>query len=125
MASPATDYIRNNQQRFLGELKSLLRIPSISTLTEHKSDVQKAADFVAAELRRIGMQNVETIPTHGHPLLYADWLHAPGKPTVLMYAHYDVQPPDPVDEWLTPPFEPTERNNNVYARGAVDDKGQL
>jgi acetylornithine deacetylase/succinyl-diaminopimelate desuccinylase-like protein len=125
MASPAVDFARSNQPRFLDELKTLLRIPSISTLTEHKSDVQKAAEFVAAELRRIGMNNVEIIPTKGHPLLYADWLHAPGKPTVLMYAHYDVQPPDPVDEWHTPPFDPTERNNNLYARGAVDDKGQL
>src|ERR1700737_3359932 len=125
MASQAVDFARNNQPRFLAELKTLLRIPSISTLTEHKSDVQKAAEFVAAELRPIGMNNVEIIPTKGHPLLYADWLHAPGKPTVLMYAHYDVQPPDPLDEWQTPPFEPTERNNNIYARGAVDDKGQL
>ena len=125
MASPAVDFARNNQPRFLNELKTLLRIPSISTLTEHNSDVQKAAEFVAAELRRIGMENVEIIPTKGHPLLYADWLHAAGKPTVLMYAHYDVQPPDPLDEWKTPPFEPTERNNNIYARGAVDDKGQL
>src|ERR1700746_446576 len=125
MASPAVDFARNNQQRFLGELKDLLRIPSVSTLDEHKSDVQKAADFVANELGRIGMENVEVIPTKGHPLLYADWLHAPGKPTVLCYAHYDVQPPDPLDEWKTPPFEPTERNNNIYARGAVDDKGQL
>ena len=125
MASPAVDFARNNQPRFLNELKTLLRIPSISTLDEHKGDVQKAAEFVAAELRRIGMNNVEIIPTQGHPLLYADWLNAPGKPTVLMYAHYDVQPPDPMDEWHTPPFEPTERNNNIYARGAVDDKGQL
>ena len=125
MASPAVDFARNNQPRFLSELKNLLRIPSISTLDEHKTDVMKAAEFVAAELRRIGMDNVEIIPTQGHPLLYADWLHAAGKPTVLMYAHYDVQPPDPVDEWQTPPFEPTERNNNIYARGAVDDKGQL
>src|SRR5271165_2781968 len=125
MASPAVDFARNNQQRFLGELKDLLRIPSVSTLDEHKPDVQKAADFVANELRRIGMENVEVIPTKGHPLLYADWLHAPGKPTALCYAHYDVQPPDPLDEWKTPPFEPTERNNNIYARGAVDDKGQL
>ena len=124
MASPAVAFARSNQPRFLDELKSLLRIPSISTLTEHKSDVQKAAEFVAAELRRIGMENVEIIPTKGHPLLYADWLHAAGKPTVLMYAHYDVQPPDPLDEWHTPPFEPTERNSNIYARGAVDDKGQ-
>ncbi len=102
MASPAVDFARNNQPRFLNELKTLLRIPSISTLTEHKGDVQKAAEFVAAELRRIGMNNVEIIPTKGHPLLYADWLHAAGKPTVLMYAHYDVQPPDPLDEWKTP-----------------------
>ena len=125
MASPAVDFARNNQQRFLSELKDLLRIPSVSTLDEHKPDVQKAAEFVANELRRIGMENVEVIPTKGHPLIYADWLHAPGKPTVLCYAHYDVQPPDPLDEWHTPPFEPTERNNNIYARGAVDDKGQL
>jgi acetylornithine deacetylase/succinyl-diaminopimelate desuccinylase-like protein len=125
MASPAVEFARDNQQRFLAELKDLLRIPSVSTLEEHKPDVQKAAEFVAAELRRIGMENVEIIPTKGHPLLYADWLHAPGKPTVLCYAHYDVQPAEPLDEWKTPPFEPTERNNNVYARGAVDDKGQL
>src|SRR5690242_783099 len=125
MASPAVDYARQNQQRFLSELKDLLRIPSVSTLEEHKSDVQKAAEFVASELRRIGMEHVEIIPTKGHPLIYADWLNAPGKPTVLCYAHYDVQPPDPLNEWLTPPFEPTERNQNIYARGAVDDKGQL
>src|SRR5438128_4818708 len=125
LASPAIYFARNNQRRFLGQLKNLLRIPSISTLDEHKSDVQKAAEFVASELRRLGMENVEIIPTKGHPLLYADWLHAPGKPTVLMYAHYDVQPPDPVDEWESPPFEPTERNGNIYARGADDDKGQL
>jgi acetylornithine deacetylase/succinyl-diaminopimelate desuccinylase-like protein len=125
MASAAVSYARENQKRFLNELKDLLRIPSVSTLSEHKDDVRRAADFVASELRRIGMQNVETIATKGHPLVYADWLHAPAKPTVLMYAHYDVQPPDPLDEWTTPPFEPSERNNNIYARGAVDDKGQL
>ena len=125
MASPAVDFARNNQQRFLNELKDLLRIPSVSTLDEHKSDVRQAADFVANELRRIGMENVEIIPTKGHPLIYTDWLHAPAKPTVLCYAHYDVQPPDPLEEWISPPFEPTERNNNLYARGAVDDKGQL
>jgi acetylornithine deacetylase/succinyl-diaminopimelate desuccinylase-like protein len=125
MASPAVAFARQNQQRFLGELKDFLRIPSISTLEEHKSDVQKAAQFVADELKRIGFDNVEVIPTKGHPLVYADWLHAAGKPTVLCYAHYDVQPPDPLEEWLSPPFEPTERNQNVYARGAVDDKGQL
>src|ERR1700704_5205687 len=125
MASPAVDFARNNQPRFLSELKDLLRIPSISTLDEHKADVQKAAEFVAADLRRIGMENVQVIPTKNPPLVYGEWLHAPGKPTVLCYAHYDVQPPDPLNEWLTPPFEPTERNQNIYARGAVDDKGQL
>jgi len=125
MASSALTYAQQNQQRFLGELKDLLRIPSVSTAPEHKDDVRRAADFVASDLRRIGMENVEVIPTKGHPLIYADWLHAPGKPTVLCYAHYDVQPAEPLNEWITPPFEPTERNQNIYARGAVDDKGQL
>ena len=77
------------------------------------------------ELKRIGIEHVEIIQTEGHPLVYGDWLHAAGKPTVLIYAHYDVQPAEPLDEWLSPPFEPTERNQNLYARGAVDDKGQL
>ncbi|HKF23856.1 MAG TPA: dipeptidase [Candidatus Angelobacter sp.] len=125
MASSAVSYAQQNQQRFLGELKDLLRIPSVSTAPEHKDDVRRAAEFVANGLRNAGMENVEIIATKGHPLIYADWLHAPGKPTVLCYAHYDVQPPDPLNEWITPPFEPTERNSNVYARGAVDDKGQL
>src|SRR5437660_2423354 len=125
MASSSIDFARSNQQRFLNELKDLLRIPSVSTLEEHKPDIQKAANYVADELRRIGMENVEVITTKGHPLIYADWLHAGGKPTVLCYAHYDVQPAEPLDEWHSPPFEPTERNNNIYARGAVDDKGQL
>src|ERR1700688_7434 len=125
MASPAVDFARNNQQRFLSELKDLLRIPSVSTLDEHKSDVQKAAQFVANDLRRIGMENLEVIPTKGHPLIYADWLHAPGKPTVLCYAHYDVQPAEPLDEWHTPPFEPTARENNICRTGAVDDNPQL
>src|SRR5215468_5451042 len=125
MASSAVAYASQNQQRFLGELKDLLRIPSVSTLPQHKDDVRRAAEFVANDMRRIGLENVEVIPTKGHPLIYADWLHASGKPTVLCYAHYDVQPPDPLNEWITPPFEPTERNQNIYARGAVDDKGQL
>jgi acetylornithine deacetylase/succinyl-diaminopimelate desuccinylase-like protein len=125
MASPAVSYARKNHERFLSELKELLRIPSVSTAPEHKSDVERAANYVADELGRIGMENVEVIPTKGHPLIYADWLHAPGKPTALCYAHYDVQPPDPLDEWISPPFEPAERKNNLYARGAVDDKGQL
>ncbi|MGE5111857.1 MAG: dipeptidase [Acidobacteriaceae bacterium] len=125
MSSTAVAYAKENEKRFLDELKALLRIPSISTLDEHKPDIQKAASFVASELKRIGFENVEVIPTQGHPLIYADWLHAAGKPTVLCYAHYDVQPAEPLEEWISPPFEPAERNNNIYARGAVDDKGQL
>ena len=124
MSSSAIDYARQHQTRFLDELKALLRIPSISTLPEHNSDTRRAAETLAAEYGRIGMENVRLIETTGHPLVYADWLHAPGKPTALLYGHYDVQPPDPLDEWLSPPFEPTERNGNLYARGAVDDKGQ-
>src|SRR5215469_6509422 len=125
MSSSAVSYANQNQQRFLSELKDLRRIPSISTLTQHKDDVGRAAQFIADELTRIGIENVEIIKTAGHPLVYGDWMHAPGKPVVLCYGHYDVQPPDPLDEWHTPPFEPTERNSNLYARGAVDDKGQL
>jgi hypothetical protein len=127
MSSGAIAFVQDkkNQQRFLNELKELLRIPSVSTLPQHKKDVLQAAQFLADELKRIGMENVQIIPTAGHPLVYCDWLKASGKPTMLMYAHYDVQPPDPLDEWKTPPFEPTERNGNIYARGAVDDKGQM
>ena len=125
MPSSAVAFARQNQPRFLEELKALLRIPSISTLPEHKGDCRRAAESVAAELKRIGLENLRLIETEGHPLVYADWLHAAGKPTVLVYGHYDVQPPDPLDEWLSPPFEPTVRNGNIYARGAVDDKGQV
>jgi acetylornithine deacetylase/succinyl-diaminopimelate desuccinylase-like protein len=125
MSSSAVDFAQKNHSRFLNELKDFLRIPSISTLPEHKGDCRAAAETLAAELTRIGMQNVSLIETEGHPLVYADWLHSEGKPTVLVYGHYDVQPVDPIDEWLSPPFEPTERNGNLYARGAVDDKGQV
>jgi acetylornithine deacetylase/succinyl-diaminopimelate desuccinylase-like protein len=135
-SSTAVAFAQSNATRFVDELKALLRIPSISTSPEHIADTRRAAEFVAAELRRIGMQKVRLIETtsakhpDGHPLVYADYLNAPsanGKsaPTVLMYGHYDVQPPDPLDEWKTPPFEPTERDGNLYARGAVDDKGQM
>ncbi|MGC1782844.1 MAG: dipeptidase [Acidobacteriaceae bacterium] len=125
MSTPALQFARENQSRFLAELKDLLRIPSVSTLPEHRDDVSRAAQMLARELTRIGMENVQIIETPGHPLVYADWLHATGKPTCLCYGHYDVQPPDPLDEWISPPFEPTERNGNLYARGAVDDKGQM
>jgi acetylornithine deacetylase/succinyl-diaminopimelate desuccinylase-like protein len=125
MSSSAVSYARQNHPRFLEELKALLRIPSVSTLPEHIGDCHFAAEVLAADLSKIGFENVRLIETDGHPLVYADWLHAAGKPTVLVYGHYDVQPPDPLDEWLSPPFEPTERNGNLYARGAVDDKGQV
>jgi len=124
--SDATDaFVQQNRERFLAELKDFIRIPSISTLPENEGDLRRAAEFVAAKLRDAGMENVEIIATDRHPLVYADWLHAPGKPTVLCYGHYDVQPADPLELWESPPFEPTERNGNLYARGAVDDKGQM
>ncbi|WP_047488882.1 dipeptidase [Terriglobus sp. TAA 43] len=125
MLDTALQFIEANKANALDELKQFLRIPSISTLPENAGDVRRAAEFLAAELKRIGMENVRLIETAGHPLVYADYLHAAGKPTVLCYGHYDVQPPDPLDEWLSPPFEPEVRNGNIYARGAVDDKGQL
>jgi len=125
MSSSAIAFARQNHPRFLDDLKALLRIPSVSTLPEHAGDCRKAAESLLADLKGIGMEHARLIETEGHPLVYADWLHSAGKPTVLIYGHYDVQPPDPLDEWLTPPFEPTERNGNLYARGAVDDKGQV
>ncbi|HLW76090.1 MAG TPA: hypothetical protein VKS01_03875, partial [Bryobacteraceae bacterium] len=106
-------FVEQNKPRLLSELKDFLRIPSISTLPEHAGDVQRAAEFVAQSLRAAGLENIEIIPTERHPLIYADWLHAPGKPTVLCYGHYDVQPPDPLDLWTTPPFDPQERDGNL------------
>ena len=125
MSSTLNFYIEENQPRFLEELKDLLRIPSVSTLPDHKHDVERAAEFVSQKLRDAGMENVEQIVNGGHPLIYADWLHAPGKPTVLCYGHYDVQPADPLELWNSPPFEPVERDGNLYARGSADDKGQM
>jgi len=122
----ATDnFVRENETRLLNELKDFLRIPSISTLPEHQQDIRRAAEFVARQMEAAGLEHVEVIQTGKHPLVYADWLHASGKPTVLCYGHYDVQPPDPVELWSTPPFEPSERDGNLYARGASDDKGQM
>jgi acetylornithine deacetylase/succinyl-diaminopimelate desuccinylase-like protein len=124
--SAATDtFVEQNRDRFLDELKDFLRIPSVSTLPEHQGDIRRAAEFVAESLRVVGMENVEIIPTAKHPLVYADWLHAPGKPTVLCYGHYDVQPADPLELWSSPPFEPTLRDGNLYGRGTADDKGQM
>ncbi|HEX3685465.1 MAG TPA: dipeptidase [Bryobacteraceae bacterium] len=125
MSTAIEAFVRENESRLLDELLDLLRIPSISTLPEHKDDVARAAQFVADRLKLAGLENVQVIPTAKHPLVYADWLHAPGKPTVLCYGHYDVQPPDPLELWNSPPFDPSIRNGNIYARGACDDKGQM
>ena len=127
MSTALFDYYEANKQRHLDGLLQLLRIPSISTLPEHKPDIQRAAEFLAQEFREMGMKSVEIIAGKEgqNPLVYAEWLEAPGKPTLLIYGHYDVQPADPLEEWTTPPFEPAIRHNNIYARGAVDDKGQV
>jgi len=127
VATTIFEYYHQNRDRFLQGLISLIKIPSVSTLPEHKPDMRRAAEFLANELREMGMRGVEIIAgkENQHPLLYAEWLEAPGKPTLLLYGHYDVQPPDPLEEWVSPPFEPAIRNDNLYARGAVDDKGQV
>ena len=117
-------YITENEGRFLEDLKGWLRIPSISTLPEHAADIWRAAQYAVDQLTVIGLERARLIETSGHPLVYGEWLKAPGKPTLLVYGHYDVQPVDPVDLWYTPPFEPTIRGDNLYCRGACDDKGQ-
>ncbi len=117
-------YYEQNRAAFLEGLKSFLRIPSISTLPEHKPDIRRAAEFVRHELEAAGLANAQLIEGEGNPLVYAEWLGAPGKPTLLIYGHYDVQPVDPLDEWKSPPFEPEIRGDDIFARGACDDKGQ-
>ena len=119
------NYYQQHQADFLEGLKTFLRIPSISTLSEHKPDIRRAAEFARNELHAAGMTFAELIEGDGNPLVYAEWLGAPGKPTILFYGHYDVQPPDPLDEWKSPPFEPEVRGDDIFARGACDDKGQV
>lgn len=119
------DYINVHRDRYVDELKQYLAIPSISALPEHSGDVRRAAEWTADALREAGMDNVRLIDTPGNPVVYADWLKAPGKPTILFYGHYDVQPVDPIDLWTTPPFEATVRDGELYARGSADDKGQV
>jgi len=120
------DYARANQDRFLAELKEFLRIPSISTQLEHKPDIERAAVWLHDQLLAAGFPQVEVMPTPGHPVVYAQWLAAgPHAPTILVYGHYDVQPPDPLEQWDTPPFEPTVVGDDLFGRGASDDKGQL
>jgi len=117
-------YYEQNRERFLEELKTWLRIPSISTLPENKGDIRRAAEFARDALTAAGLAKAGLIEGEGNPLVYAEWLGAPGKPTLLFYGHYDVQPPDPLEEWKSPPFEPDVRGDNIYARGSSDDKGQ-
>ena len=118
-------YIEQNQPRYIEELRDLLAIPSISTNPESKPDILRCAEWVAEHMREIGMEHVQVIATAGHPIVYADWLHANGNPTLLLYGHYDVQPVDPLELWTSPPFEATIRGENLYARGSADDKGQV
>ena len=119
------DFINTNRDRYVEELKTYLAIPSISALPEHAADVARCAEWCADEMRRIGLENVKLIDTPGNPVVYGDWLNAPGKPTILFYGHYDVQPVDPVELWTSPPFEATVRDGEIYARGSADDKGQV
>ena len=119
------NYFEQHHPQYLEGLRAFLRIPSVSTLSEHKPDIHRAAAFVRDELRAAGLTAAELIGGKGHPLVYGEWLGAPGKPTILFYGHYDVQPPDPLDEWKSPPFEPEIRGDDIFARGAADDKGQV
>ena len=118
-------YLEANHDQALEGLKDFLRIPSVSTHPHHKADVLHCAEYLADELRRIGMKRVDVVPTAGHPIVYAEWLEASGQPTVLMYGHYDVQPAEPFDLWESDPFDPTIRDGNLFARGSTDDKGQV
>ncbi len=119
------DYLKEHQGRFLEELQEFLRIPSISALPDHREDVENAGQWVAQRLTKAGIEHVQVLPTEGHPVVYGDWLHAPGKPTLLIYGHFDVQPVDPVELWSNPPFDPVVRDGRIYARGASDDKGNM
>src|ERR1700757_3951992 len=119
------EYIERKHNEHLTDLYEFLRIPSVSAQADHKPDVERAAQWVADRLRRVGLDAVEIVPTKMHPVVYGQSLHAPGKPTILFYGHYDVQPPEPLDLWTSPAFEPTVRDGNLYGRGTADDKGQV
>jgi acetylornithine deacetylase/succinyl-diaminopimelate desuccinylase-like protein len=125
-AQKAIDFVRANRERYLTELKEFVAIPSISTSDENKPDIQEAAEWVVTQLRSLGMDKVEIMPTGGHPAVYGEWMGA-GKdaPTVMIYGHYDIQPVDPLELWQSPPFDTVVRGDNVYARGTSDMKGQV
>jgi len=118
-------YVREHRPRYLEQLFELLSIPSVSTDSRHRVDMERAAQWVRSRLLAAGCTRAEIHPTEGHSIVYGEWLGAPGKPTILVYGHYDVQPVDPIEQWHTPPFEPTIRDGRIYARGAADDKGQF
>lgn len=124
MLATVSDYLQKHSDQFLDELKQLLRIPTVSADPECKPHMHRGAEFIHRQFADLGFQ-AEIVPTAGHPIVYAEWLKAPGAPTVMVYGHYDVQPADPLDLWTTPPFEPTIRDGLIYARGATDDKGQV
>ncbi|MEW5985189.1 MAG: dipeptidase [Chloroflexota bacterium] len=124
--APALAYAEGQRGEQLEELLAFLRLPSVSTQPEHNADTAAAAEWLAAAMRAAGLENVRVIPTKRHPLIYGDWLHSgPHAPTVLIYGHYDVQPVEPLNQWVMPPFEPTVLGDHIYARGASDDKGQI
>jgi acetylornithine deacetylase/succinyl-diaminopimelate desuccinylase-like protein len=118
-------FIDSHRERYLDELKELLSIPSVSSKNEHKADMLRTAEWLSSHMKSTGLQNVQIVATEGHPIVYADWLGAKGKPTILFYGHYDVQPEEPLDQWESPPFEATVRDGCLYARGTADDKGQV
>lgn len=119
------EFIESHQSEYLEELKDFLRIPSVSAKDEHKKDMARAASWLAERLRAAGIKNVKIVQTPDHPLVYAESVRLPDRPTILLYGHYDVQPAEPLELWTSPPFDPTVRDGNLYARGSADDKGQL
>jgi acetylornithine deacetylase/succinyl-diaminopimelate desuccinylase-like protein len=125
MRNEVLSYLESNKDRYLSEVKDFLAIQSVSSQSLHNTDMRRCADWTAGQMRTIGLNNVRIMDTAGHPVVYGEWLGAPGRPTILLYGHYDVQPVDPVNLWTSPPFEGTVRDGNLYARGSSDDKGQV
>ena len=119
------EHLRTNRDRHVEELKDFLRIASVSAKSEHKAEVRRAAEWLVERMLEAGLESAELFPTEGHPIVVGEWRGAANAPTLLVYGHYDVQPPEPLDEWTTAPFEPAIRDGRIYARGSVDDKGQL